>query len=61
MILVAKGVTRRDVLDAYDSGDVARVAGVDIFTLVGLNLDNTADALALVCALIERAGMAGCS
>ena len=52
MILVAKRVARRDVLDADDRGDVARVTGFDVFALVRLNLDQTRDALALVRARI---------
>ena len=41
MIFVAKRVARRDVLDPDDRGDVARVTGVDVFALVGLNLNQT--------------------
>ena len=52
VILVAEGVARGDVFDAHDRGDVTGVAGIDILALVGLNLDQAADALALVCARI---------
>ncbi len=48
MILVAERVAGGDVLDADDRGDVAGVAGVDVLALVGLDLDQTDDALALV-------------
>ncbi len=52
MILVAKRVAGGDVLDADDGGDVAGVNGVDVLALVGLDLDQAADALALVGARI---------
>ena len=52
IILVAKRVTGGDVFDTHNGGDITRVAGVDIFALVGLNLDEAADALALVCAWV---------
>jgi len=48
VILVAERVAGGDVLDAHDRGDVARVAGVDVLALVRLDLDEAADALALV-------------
>ena len=51
-ILIAKRVARGDVLDADDRGDVTGVTGVDVFALVGLNLNQAADALALVRARI---------
>ena len=64
MILVAKGIAGGDVLDADDGGDVAGVTGIDVRALVGLNLDQAGDALALVgarivngVALAERAGI----
>jgi hypothetical protein len=63
-ILHAKRVARLDVLDADDGGDVARVDHVELVALVGLDLDEAADTLALVCArivdrraLVERAGI----
>ena len=52
VILVAKRVARRDVLDADDGRDVARVTRVDVLALVGLDLDETADALAFARARI---------
>ena len=48
MIFVAKRVARRDVLDADDRGDVARVTSIDILALVRLNLDQSGNTLALV-------------
>ena len=64
VILVAKRIAGGDVLDADDGGDVAGVTGIDVLALVGLNLDEAADALALVGARIvngvalgERAGI----
>ena len=52
MILVAECVTSGDVFDAHNGGDVTRIAGVDILALVGLNLDESTDAFALVCAWV---------
>src|SRR5437868_8164094 len=49
MVFVAKRIARRDVLDPDDRGDVAGITGLDVFPLVSLNLDQAADALALVC------------
>ncbi len=46
VILIAKRVAGGDVLDADDGGDVAGVAGVDVFALVCLDLDQAADAFA---------------
>ena len=52
MVFVAERVAGGDILDAHDGGDVAGVAGVDVLALVGLDLDQAADALALVGARI---------
>ena len=52
VILIAKCVAGGDVLDSDDGGDVARVTRVDVFALVRLDLDETADALAFVRARI---------
>ena len=42
-----------------DGRDVAGIAGVDVFALVGLNLDEAADALALVGArIVDRVALA---
>ena len=47
-IFVAERVARGDVLDANNRRDVSREAGVDIFAFVRLNLNQTANPLALV-------------
>ena len=64
MILVAKRVASRDVLDSDDRGDVARVTGLDVFAFVRLDLNQTRNALTFVRARIvnvvafaERAGI----
>src|SRR5262249_54176077 len=46
-IFVTKGVTGSDVPDADQSSDIARERGFDIYALVGLNHQDSADALAL--------------
>ena len=51
-IFVTERVARGDILNPDDGGDVARIAGIDVLTLVGLNLNQPADALALVRARI---------
>ena len=48
MIFIAQRVAGRDVLDSDDRGDVAGITGVDVLALVGLNLDQAADAVAFV-------------
>ena len=48
MALVAQGVTGGGVLEADDGDDVARLALVDVDALVGVHLQQTADALLLV-------------
>ena len=52
MVFVAESIARGDVLDADDGRDVARIARVDVLALVGLDLDETADALAFAGARI---------
>ena len=52
MVFVAKGVAGRNVFDADDRGDVARVTSLDVFALVGLNLNQPRDAFALIRARI---------
>src|ERR1700730_16085974 len=52
MVFVAKRIACCDVLDPNDRGDVAGVTGVDVFPLISLNLNQAADALALVRARI---------
>src|SRR5437762_11118207 len=49
MVFVAKRIAGCDVLNPDDRGDVAGITGLDVFPLVGLNLNQAADALALVC------------
>ena len=54
-IFDTKRVARLDVLDADDGGDVARVNGIEFVALVGLDLDEAADAVALVRAgIVDR-------
>src|SRR5207302_9016552 len=52
MILVAEGVAGGDVLDSDNGRNVARIAGLDVFAFVRLNLNQTGDALAFVRARI---------
>jgi hypothetical protein len=56
---IAERVARLDVLDADDGGDVARVNGIEFLALVGLDLDEAADAVALVGARIVNRGALG--
>ena len=59
VILITKCVAGGDVLDADDGGDVAGVAGVYVFALVSLNLNEAADAFAFVGArVIDRVALA---
>ena len=53
-ILGAQSVTCRDITDADNGGDITGVAGVDIFTLISLDLDESADALTLAGAWVEN-------
>src|SRR5438270_13323857 len=52
MILVAEGVAGGDVLDSDNGRNVARIAGLDVFAFVRLNLNQTRYALAFVRARI---------
>src|SRR4051812_32083439 len=52
VILIAKRVAGRNVLDADDGSNVTRIDGVDIFAFVGLDLDQTADSIPLIRARI---------
>src|ERR1700719_945740 len=52
MVFVTKGIARRDILDPNYRGDVPGITGVDVFPLVRLDLNQAADALALVRARI---------
>ena len=52
MVFVAERVARGDVLDTNDGRDVARVTRVNVLALVGLDLDESADALAFAGARI---------
>ena len=51
-VLVAEGVTRGGVLQADDGNDIASGADVDVDTVVGVHLQQTADALFLVLASV---------
>src|SRR5436190_1344823 len=48
MILVTQSVASRDVLDADDRGNITRVARLDILAFISLDLNQSADSLALV-------------
>src|SRR4030095_15824857 len=48
MVLIAKCIASRDILNSDDRGDVARITGFDVFAFVGLDLNQTRDAFALV-------------
>src|SRR5438876_8527905 len=52
MVLVAKRVAGRDILNSDDRRDVARVTSLDFFAFVGLDLDQPRDAFAFVRARI---------
>ena len=58
-ILDAKRVARLDVLDADDGGNITGVNGFDFLALVGLDLDDAADAVALVGARVVNRGALG--
>src|SRR5438132_9145378 len=64
MVFVAKRVASRDVLNADDRRDVARVTSLDVFAFVGLDLNQSRNAFAFVrarivnrVALTQRAGI----
>ena len=52
MIFVTKGIASGDILNPHDRRDIAGVAGIQIFPLVGLDLNNPTDTLTLVRAWI---------
>ena len=53
---VAQGVAGGGVLQADDGGDVAGVHGLDILTVVGVHLQDAADALLLLLGGVEHRG-----
>src|ERR1700720_4005943 len=62
MIFITQRVARGDVFDADDRGDVARVTRLDLFAFVGLDLDQTRDAFALVRArIVNRVPFGKCA
>src|SRR5207247_5864582 len=62
MVLVAKSIARGNVFNPDNRGDITRVTGLYVFALIGLNLDQTRDAFALVGArLINRVAFAQCA
>ena len=61
VIFVAERVAGRDILHADDRGDIAGVTGLDILAFVRLDLDQAADALALVRArIVNRVALRHC-
>src|SRR5881398_4038073 len=62
MIFVAQSVAGGDILNADDGGDIARVTGFDILAFVGLDLDQTRNAFALVRArIVNRVAFRKCA
>ena len=54
MLRIGQGVTREGVLEADRGRDVARVDLVDLLAMVGVHLDQAADALLLALRGIEH-------
>ena len=54
MLFVADGVAGRNVLQTDGSADIARQNFIDVFALVGVHLQQTADALAASAAGVEH-------
>jgi len=52
MIFVANRIAGRDVLQADERADVTRVTRLDFLTVIGMHLEQPADALPLVIARI---------
>ena len=62
MVLVAKSIARGNVFNPDNRVDITRVTGLYVFALIGLNLDQTRDAFALVGArIINRVAFAQCA
>src|SRR6266496_6143688 len=64
MVFIAERVASGDIFNTDDGGDIAGVAGLNVFALVCLNLDQARNAFALVSArvvnrvaLTQRAGI----
>ena len=56
MFGIAEGVAGEGVLQADDGGDVARIDLVDLFAVVGVHLQQPADALALALGAVQHVG-----
>ncbi len=56
VLLVAEGVTGGGILQADNGGDVAGIHGLNILTVIGVHLQNTADALLLLLGGVEDGG-----
>jgi len=54
MPLVADGVARADILQAHGGADIARLNFTDVFALVGVHLEQAANALGPATAGIEH-------
>src|SRR5437879_9471478 len=62
MIFVAERISGRDVFDADNRGNVARVTSLDVFALVRLDLDQPRNAFAFVRArIVNRIAFRKCS
>ena len=56
MLLIAEGVTSGGVLQADHSGDVAGVAALNVLTVIGVHLEDAANALLLLLGGVEHGG-----
>ena len=56
MILIAEGITGGGVLHTDSGGDITGVNHVDIFPVVGVHLQDAADALSLMLGGVENRG-----
>src|SRR5207237_7119411 len=64
MVFVAKSIARGDIFNSDNGGDIARVTGLYVCAFIGLNLNQSRDALSLVRARVvnrvafaQRAGI----
>ena len=56
VLLIAEGVTSGGVLQADHSGDVAGVAALNVLTVIGVHLEDAANALLLLLGGVEHGG-----
>ena len=56
MLLVAQGVTGGGILQTDSSRDIASVNGVDILTVVGVHLQDTANTLVVILDRVVNGG-----